>query len=76
MSAVRKGRVAPNKGIPMSDEQKEKISEAKTGCVPWNKGLKMEYKKRKPWTDEQRQRISEATKAGIRNKRSSLISLD
>ena len=52
-----------------------------TYCVyihtfPNNKGLKMEYKKRKPWTDEQRQRISEATKAGIRNKRSSLISLD
>lgn len=76
MSAVRKGRVAPNKGIPATDEFKHKVSEAKMGSIPWNKGLKTGSPKvpRKPLTDEQRQRISEATKAGIRNKRSSLIS--
>ena len=26
-----------------SEEHKKKISEAKKGCVTWNKGLKMEY---------------------------------
>jgi hypothetical protein len=39
-----KGRKAPNKGVPHTDETKRKISEAKKGCTPWNKGLKKDAK--------------------------------
>lgn len=36
-----KGRKAPNKGIPMSEKQKQKLSLSKKGnCKPWNKGMK------------------------------------
>jgi len=35
-----KGREAPNKGVPHSEETKRKISESKKGTIPWNKGLK------------------------------------
>lgn len=34
-----KGRKAPNKGIPHTEETRRKISEAKKGSTPWNKGL-------------------------------------
>ena len=30
-----------NKGVPMSEETKKRVSEAKKGQVPWNKGLKL-----------------------------------
>ena len=39
-----KGRKAPNEGVPHTDETKRKISEAKKGCKPWNKGLKKDAK--------------------------------
>ena len=36
-----KGRKAPNKGIPMSKDQKQKLSLSKKGkCKAWNKGMK------------------------------------
>lgn len=40
ISMERKGRVPPNKGKPMSQEQREKLSEALMGNIPWNTGLK------------------------------------
>jgi hypothetical protein len=39
-----KGRKAPNEGVPHTDETKRKISEAKKGSTPWNKGLKKDAK--------------------------------
>jgi hypothetical protein len=37
-----KGRKAPNKGVPHTEETRKKISEALKGKTPWNKGLKNE----------------------------------
>ena len=37
------GKPAHNKGVPMSQEQKLKVSEAKMGQVPWNIGMKGQY---------------------------------
>ena len=34
------GKPAANRGKPMSDETKKRISDAKKGKIPWNKGLK------------------------------------
>lgn len=33
------GKPSKGKGIPLSSEQKLKISASKIGCTPWNKGL-------------------------------------
>jgi len=37
------GKPTHNKGVPMSQEQKLKVSEAKMGQVPWNIGMKGQY---------------------------------
>lgn len=47
ISESNKGKPAPNKGLPMSAEQKQKISEAKKG---------------KPFSDEHRRKLSESQK--------------
>ena len=36
------GRVGPNKGKIFSEETRQKMSQAKQDCVPWNKGFKEE----------------------------------
>ena len=41
-SASSKGRTPWNKGVPASDEQKKKQSDAMRGREPWNKGLTKE----------------------------------
>lgn len=35
----KKGQVAPRTGVTLSAETKRRISEAKKGQIPWNKGL-------------------------------------
>lgn len=40
MSQSHKGKPSPRKGIKMSEEQKQKISNSKMGSIPWNKGKK------------------------------------
>lgn len=50
MSEAAKGRPAPNKGVPMTEEQKQKLREAK-------KGVKL-----KPFSAEHKRKISEAKK--------------
>ena len=35
------GKVPWNKGISLSEECKQRISESKKGCIPWNKGKKL-----------------------------------
>lgn len=42
VSAARKGKEPPNKGVPASDAQKKKQSAAMKGKVPYNKGLTKE----------------------------------
>lgn len=54
MKGKNKGRVPPNKGKPLSEEQKDKLSAANKGQVPPNKG--------KPLSEEQRAKISAAKK--------------
>lgn len=54
------GRPSPKKGVPMTEEQKIKISESKKGKPAWNKGLKSDTpspKRGVPMTEEQKQKI-------------------
>ena len=51
------GYVYPNKGKPMSEETKKKLSESKKGKTPWNKG-----KKCGPLTEETKRKLSESLK--------------
>lgn len=53
ISAANKGRVSPNKGKPMSDEQKKKLSESKIG------------KTTGPRSEETKKKISEANKGKV-----------
>lgn len=59
---------SPNKGRHFSDEWKRKISEAKKGKTPWNKGKKGSQqawnkgKKLGPLSEETRQKMSEKRK--------------
>lgn len=50
----KRGLTSHNKGIPMSIEQKEKISKSLKGRSAWNKGTKM--------TEEQKKKLSEISK--------------
>ena len=36
----KRGYIPSNKGVPMSEKQKEKISQANKGSISWNKGKK------------------------------------
>lgn len=49
-SGRKKGSIPWNKGIPMSDSSKEKLSKAKLGQKAWNKG--------KPMSDETKKKLS------------------
>lgn len=49
MSIIRKGRIAPNKGIPQTDEWKRKVSESKS-------------KNPQTHSDETKKKISESAK--------------
>jgi len=67
-----KGKSSWNKGIPMSEESKRKLSESKKGQIPWNKGKKDSIV---PWnkgkkgvqthSEEVRKRISEVQKGRV-----------
>jgi len=75
-TTFKKGQDAYNKGIPMPEEQRNKLSESLKGRVSWNKGLTKETDKRvrkqakqlegipKPRTEEQNRKLS-ATIQGI-----------
>jgi len=52
LKGVQKGW---NKGVPMTDSAKAKLSESLKGRVPWNKGMEM--------PDETKQKVSESCKA-------------
>lgn len=47
-----KGRIPWNKGKPMSDETKKKVSENRKGKPAWNKG------KPSPWTSERNRKMN------------------
>lgn len=54
------GRPSPKKGVPMTEEQKIKISESKKGKPAWNKGIKSDIpspKKGIPMSEDQKQKI-------------------
>lgn len=40
-SGRKKGSIPWNKGVPMSDESKQKVSNSKKGTIAWNKGIKV-----------------------------------
>lgn len=40
-SGRKKGCIPWNKGIPMSEESKAKVSKSKKGSIAWNKGIKV-----------------------------------
>ncbi len=40
-SGPKKGSTPWNKGIPMSEESKAKVSQSKKGSIAWNKGIEM-----------------------------------
>jgi group I intron endonuclease len=73
-SASRKGRPAPNKGVPMSEEQKQKMvgrthtEEAKKKMSESKKG-KPSPKKGIPCSEEARKNMSEARKGKPSNKK-------
>ena len=52
-----KGSIPWNKGIPMREEAKQKLSGSKRGTITWNKGLSTG-----PLSEETRQKISTALK--------------
>lgn len=39
ISNARKGSTPWNKGVPMSQETKDKVSKSRSGISPWNKGI-------------------------------------
>jgi group I intron endonuclease len=54
-----------NKGKPMSEDQKKKLSKARQGIEPWNKGkkgLQVGHMKGKKHTQESKQKMSSAKK--------------
>ena len=51
------GHISYNKGVPVSEETKRKISKTLQGNIPWNKGI--------PATEEQKARLSEAHKGYV-----------
>ena len=55
------GKTAWNKGIPMSQEMKLRISNTKKGKVPWNKGI--------PMSQETKEKISKSKKEKSKNKK-------
>lgn len=61
-SLHHKGKTAWNKGIPMSDEAKKKLSASSKGRKSWNKGKKGIY------SEESRRKMSEAHK-GLKYKK-------
>jgi len=75
-TAFKKGQKAYNKGIPLSEDQKRKLSESLKGRDSWKKGLTKETDERvkkqaekligipKPRTEEQNRKLS-ATLQGI-----------
>lgn len=70
-TTFKKGQEAYNKGVPLSEEQKKKLSESLKGKDAWNKGkqLSEEHKEKlrgipKPRTEEQNRKLS-ATRQGI-----------
>ena len=56
-----KGHRAYNKGVPMSEETRRKVSESKKG-QHWNLSEKTKAKMRKPKSEETRRKMSEAKK--------------
>ena len=50
----KNGRTAWNKGKPMSEETKLKVSQSRKGIAAWNKG--------KSWSDEVKEKISKTKK--------------
>ena len=66
-----KGKPSPKKGIPMSEESKKKMSEARLGKIPWNKGLKgvqTGYWVGKIRSEETRKKISENRKGKLKGR--------
>lgn len=64
MSEAAKGRPAPNKGVPMSEEQKQKISETMKGrhLSEEHRRKVSEGNKGKPRSEETKRKMSEAHK--------------
>ena len=62
ISEACKGRPSPNKGVPMSEEQKRKLSEAHKG-----RAFSEEHKQKlgKPKSEEHKQKISQSLKGRI-----------
>lgn len=71
---MAKGRIPHNKGIPMSNEQKEKISAANKGREPPNKGMPSP-KKGTTMSDEQKSKIKSSVKLRWDKKRG-LVNID
>lgn len=47
--SFKKGQIPHNKGIPMSEEHKEKLSQINKGKKAWNKGLKVSKELKEKW---------------------------
>ena len=71
LSQSCRGRVAWNKGVPCSEEQKKCISETLQGHIPWNKGIPMSEEQKgklrlamigqkRPKSEEQRGKLRES----------------
>ena len=73
MLEARKGKPGPRTGVVLSDELRQRISDAKKGCVGHNKGKKFTLEQRKkmsesaknkkPISDEHRLKLSLAAKS-------------